>query len=798
MFLRLLLVASFLLSFAIAANAKDARSLPLKGRVLSAKEEEPLGRVAIDILQLKKRIHSDSVGRFSLDGIPAGRYTLRVSLGGYETLIDSVDLSDTTELDLRLTGKTKFGADVTVYGILDRGNGTAFMPAVLGTSIYEGKKNEVILVGDLDANRATNNPRQIFSKVPGINVIENDGGGVQVGVAVRGLNPNRITEFNSRQNGYDISADALGYPESYYTPPTEGLKRIEVVRGAASLQYGSQFGGLLNFVMQDGPRDKTYQFETSQTGGSNGFFNSYNSLGGTLGKLNYFGFYHHKQGDGWRENSGYAINTGYANARFAASDAVTIGFDLTVMDYNMQQAGGLTEAQFAADPRQATRNRNWFNASWRLPALTLDYVISPVTKFNTRVFALLADRSSVGNLIAPNQPDNKINRNLMTDEYENFGGEARLVHSYTVADVLSTALVGVRYYRGNTHRMQGFGSTGADADFNFVDPQDLEGSDYEFPSTNIAAFAENIFALSDKLAITPGIRWEMIRTNAEGYFKNGSKKQFEEKTSKRSFPLLGLGVSYYVTPAANLYANISQAYTGVNFNDIRVVNQSFRVDSNLKDVTGYNADFGFRGRLFDHITFDVGGFYLAYNDRIGVINTADDDYNIYRYRTNVSDSRSLGVESFIELELMQLIDDEADASLSVYNTLAYVDARYTNSVYKAVQGSRVEYAPEWLVRSGLSYKTGGFSATAQFSYTSEQFTDATNTRFTLNAINGLIPAYQVIDLSGSYKFARYTIGAGINNVLDAMYYTRRADGYPGPGILPADGRSVYVSAGLTL
>ena len=105
-----------------------------------------------------------------------------------------------------------------------------------GTGIYAGKKSEVVVLKDITANTATNNARQIYSKVAGLNIYENDGGaGTQLAIGGRGLDPNRVSNFNTRQNGYDISADALGYPESYYTPPAEVLDRIEIVRGAASL-----------------------------------------------------------------------------------------------------------------------------------------------------------------------------------------------------------------------------------------------------------------------------------------------------------------------------------------------------------------------------------------------------------------------------------------------------------------------------------------------------------------------------------------------------------------------------------
>ena len=138
---------------------------------------------------------------------------------------------------------------------------TGRLRAVEGLAIYEGKKTELIQVDGLTANLATNNARQVFAKVAGLNIWESDGAGLQLGVGGRGLSPNRTSNFNTRQNGYDMSADALGYPESYYTPPVEALERIEVVRGAASLQYGTQFGGLLNFVIRQPGRSEEHTSE---------------------------------------------------------------------------------------------------------------------------------------------------------------------------------------------------------------------------------------------------------------------------------------------------------------------------------------------------------------------------------------------------------------------------------------------------------------------------------------------------------------------------------------------------------
>src|SRR6201985_661302 len=155
-----------------------------------------------------------------------------------------------------------------------------------GSGIYAGKKSEVVVLKYLPANTATNNSRQIYSKVAGLNIYENDGGaGTQLSIGGRGLDPNRVSNLNTRQNGYDISADALGYPESYYTPPAEVVDRIEIVRGAALLQYGTQFGGIINFKMGSGSDTEKIQVTSRLTGGSWNFFNSSTSIGGTVNKL---------------------------------------------------------------------------------------------------------------------------------------------------------------------------------------------------------------------------------------------------------------------------------------------------------------------------------------------------------------------------------------------------------------------------------------------------------------------------------------------------------------------------------
>lgn len=124
---------------------------------------------------------------------------------------------------------------------------------------------------------------------------------------------------------------------------------------------------------------------------------------------------------------------------------------------------------------------------------------------------------------------------------------------------------------------------------------------------------------------------------------------------------------------------------------------------------------------------------------------------------------------------------------------------YVNSKEAAIENRRVEFVPNVVFKTGISIRCKKWSVTYQFSYTGKQYTDATNATFTANAIDGLIPAYSVMDISAEYKVSRHIgVFGSIRNLANNRYFTRRADSYPGPGIVPSDARSFYLGAQVNL
>jgi len=776
----------------------------ISGKVTDIETKKPIAEADVVIDNTPWTTQTNLQGEYVFKDIPKGSYKITFFKSGwyaYTTVVIVREGNNELNIDLKL-----FANQLDEIQIIQNDDGllaTRHLNSVENMAIYEGKKTELIEMKEVTANLSTNNARQIFGKIPGLNIWESDGGGLQMGIGSRGLSPNRMGNFNVRQNGYDIAADAIGYPESYYTPPMEAVERIEVVRGAGALQYGSQFGGMLNFVMKKGDRDAPIKVTSRQTLGSYGLFNSFNSVGGTIKDVNYYSFVQHKRGDGWRANSRFETWAYYGRVGWQLNSQLQLYAEYTHNSYKAQQPGGLTYRQFVENPRQSYRNRNWFSINWNLFSAGADYKINSQTAINTRFFGLLASRQSLGNLSKITEAD-FAPRTLIIGNYQNIGNETRFIHTYYITKYPSVFLAGFRAYQGNTYEKHGEAQTNtSESSFRFKAQTPLY-SDYRYPGENYAFFVENLFHLSPKFTLTPGIRWEAIRTQTQGnYFqtiRDGAGNPYISVTDSfaysypRRFFLLGIGVSYKPIEDWDLYANITQNYRPITFSGIAIRNLNRIIDPTLKDERGYNADLGFRGRWKNAIQWDLSIFALTYQNRIGFVEVQE-NFISKRKTTNVANSLTYGFEGFAECNVSDLLRSEPhQTDVLFFGNIALINARYTQSENPALRNRYVEFVPPYNMRYGLTAKRKKWRTTLQYAITAQHYTDATNAIETPDAVNGIIPQYQVWDFSAQYELKKWLqVETSVNNLLNAHYFTRRADGYPGPGIIPSDGRTFYLT-----
>nr|WP_295924605.1 TonB-dependent receptor [uncultured Dyadobacter sp.] len=777
----------------------------LSGRILSRSDSSAVEGCTL-FLNETLSTYTDQDGNFVFPSVPNGNYTLQTASSGYRIQKKQLNVrGKALHVELYLISSEQNLDELTVKEKA-ADFGFSRLRGVESMGIYEGKKSEVITPDQLVANLSTNNARQVYSRVAGLNIWENEGGGLQLNIGGRGLDPNRTSNFNVRQNGHDISADALGYPESYYTPPIEAVGKIQIVRGAASLQYGTQFGGLINFVMKKPVQDRKLELVARQSVGSFGFYNTFTSASGTVGKLSYYTFFQYKRADGWRANSKFNNYTAYADLDYKLGEKTSIGLDLTHMHYLAKQPGGLSDAMFRQDPRQTNRERNWFQVNWNMAAIHFDHRFNAANEFNLRLFGLAANRYSLG--FRPNRVatiDDNSERDLIKGDFTNWGAEARYLKRYFLAKKMSVLLLGSRYYYGYNHNLQGLGSKGKDADFKFVEPDRFITYDYRFPNRNISFFAENIFYLSDRFSITPGVRFEYIKTTADGYYGNIARdlagnvinisRTDEYRTNGRHFLLAGVGISYKPHPHVELYGNMSQNYRSITFSDMRIANPSSVIDPNLKDEKGYSIDLGVRSHQTALYNYDVSLFYLNYNNRIGEVQFSDESNRVLRLRSNVGQAIIMGIESYAEADLLRLARGESDHWSGVlFANAALIRSDYKHSEIPGVQGNQVEFVPKVNIKTGLRLGYKKLKGSFQFTHLTDQFSEATNaTDGGVSSVVGLIPAYKIMDVSLSYEWKRFRAEGSVNNLANEMYFTRRATGYPGPGILPSDGRGFYLT-----
>lgn len=686
--------------------------------------------------------------------------------------------------------------------------------SVYQLKIVSGKKMEIIHLNAQHFDLSTNNYRQVFKRTPGIYVSEHDASGLQTSISSRGLSANRSWEFNMRQNGYDIAADPSGYPESYYTPTLDAVSKIEVYRGSAALQYGTQFGGMINYQFKDKLNDQPFALENTQTIGSYGLFNSFTAIGGNVKKWSYYGFVHHRNADGFRQNSQYTTANYFGKLTRQLKNG-KISMEYSNSGYVSQQAGGIVDSLLHVKADTSFRARNWFQLKWNTLALQGDFQLKSQSKIQFYTAFTFSDRNSIGFLKSINVKDTfntaigSYNpRQLDIDHFLTQSSEVRYLKQYTLGKSIQIWTIGTRFCNSQIHRLQqGIGSTSSSLDLS-VFPDNAGNyfqKDLNLTTQDVALFSEHLFKIGKRVSLTPGIRMEHVSNQLSGRSNNYIDGNVGQQHKNRFILLTGISSQFQCIKNAQfdwkLYANANQNYRPVMYSELLPSSTTEVVDQQMKDVTGYTSEAGTKGTISNSrgmITFDVNAFYLRYNGKVGSYLV-----NNLPYKTNIGDVVSKGMEAYIEYALFNPFFSKSTNSelLSIYFSGTLQNATYVSwnnpqiaqDPTHSIQGKKVEYAPAQMVRLGLNYDFNGFNFNYQYSYTGSVFTDATNSvGANATATVGQLKAYDLHDVSLSYKFNKnYQIKVGVNNALNEIYATRRSGGYPGPGLLPSQGRSIY-------
>ena len=673
--------------------------------------------------------------------------------------------------------------------------------------LNSGKKNEVIILSGTNANIAIKTGRQLFAKIPGVFVYDMDGSGNQLNISTRGFDPHRSWEFNIRQNGIIINSDMYGYPASHYSAPLESFEKIELIRGTGSLQYGAQFGGMINYNTKKPDTAKSFTLESINTAGSFNLLSSYNAISGTYKKFSYYAYYYQRHSNGYRNNSQSDANAQFVQLNYQFNSNVSLKAELGRSKYLYHIPGPLNDSMFNAAPTMSTRSRNYFSPDIYIPSITLNWRLTQQTKINLTTSGVFGNRSSVQLDAFANVPDtiNQItgtykNRQVDIDRFNSRTVEFRLLHQYNIGKVQSKLATGFAYMNNDLHRQQ-LGTGTAGTDYNLLVTSAGFGRDIHFKTNNIALFAENIFQINSRWTISPGIRFENGNSKMDGVIRYYTVNTLPT-TIAHNYILSGINTQYLFDKENTLYGGISQAYRPVIFKDIVPASTYEKTDKNLKDAFGYNAEIGARGKLFSRLQFDISYFRVLYKNRLGTLVLQDNTGQSYTFKTNIGNSLTNGLEIFIQYKFP--VTNKLFAGL--FTSTSLMEAKYitgqvsTGTANKSIVGNKVEAVPEWISRNGIDILYKRLSCTILYSYTSSTFSDALNTVTPpASGAKGFTPAYSIWDFNASLRTnSLFTIRAGMGNIFNKQYFAKRPTFYPGPGIWPGDGRNIYVTLGIKI
>ena len=233
-----LLVACALPAAAHRAEARTAvrEAGSIHGRVLDGERGTPVPGALVRIAQLGRREASHGDGAFHFARLAPGRYTVVAERIGYAPASAEVVVGDgaTAEVTLRLLPAA---IQVEALRVTAAGGGEDFRP----TSTLSGAALRRRLASTVPATLAGE---------PGVAQSYNGPGASQP--IIRGLSGDRVLVLEDGQRTGDIAGSAADH--GVMVDPLSA-ERIEVVRGPASILYGSNaLGGVVNVVREEIPR----------------------------------------------------------------------------------------------------------------------------------------------------------------------------------------------------------------------------------------------------------------------------------------------------------------------------------------------------------------------------------------------------------------------------------------------------------------------------------------------------------------------------------------------------------------
>jgi len=219
-------------SDAMAAGGLISLAGAIHGTVTDKKDGNPIVGATISIPDLKIGVAADSNGKYAINGLPRGVYLLQITAVGYGTFSQRVDFNKTSVLDVQLALSTMESNEIVVTGVSK-------------ATLLKRAPIPIVAVGKsyIDQHSASGNVIDEVANLPGVSAVTT---GPNISKPfIHGLGYNRVVtlEDGIRQEGQQWG------DEHGIEVDQNSIDRIEIIKGPASLSYGSDaIGGVVNLI----------------------------------------------------------------------------------------------------------------------------------------------------------------------------------------------------------------------------------------------------------------------------------------------------------------------------------------------------------------------------------------------------------------------------------------------------------------------------------------------------------------------------------------------------------------------
>lgn len=624
------------------------------------------------------------------------------------------------------------------------------------------KKEEIQATGAADIG-------EVLRRIPGVQATNNSstaGSAISLNVGVRGLTGRLTPRSTVLLDGIPLSVAPYGQPQlSFAAISLNNIESIDVVRGGGAVRYGPQnVGGIINFKTRAIPTrpgltgDATVRYNEFGEGGSNTQYSAFigsqldNGLGLAL-------LYSGQEGSTWRDGSDEKLNDVALKFRYALTTGSEVYGKFSYYDVQSRTPGGLTVAQYNADPFQNTRPTDYWSGERK--GIDVGYVnnLSDTQELEVRAYYNESFRKSA---LINNTTRTSISHQPRS--YEVTGIEPRYTQRFSLGNTTNDVTVGYRYLRerGTDRIFTETIATGA-----------LATSSVNDNSTDAQALY-----IDDKIAlgawrITPGVRFEHIESERRDRLTPSNPV----RVVKNNKGLPSLNIAYLLNQSTTLFANYNTSFGAVQNTQLNTP-QANELKPELAKTIEAGARWNGSG-----LSTEITAFQIRFDNQIETTGSG-----VNTVSRNIGETKHDGIETAIDYTF-----DKSGvlAGLNVFANYTYVKAIQKSGTNV---GKDVPFYSRHTDTIGARYVLGSWGLNLSSTHQSNQFSNTDNTVAENGAASaGVIPGFRVWNTQVSYKVPGvngFDVLAGVNNLADKRYYTRNVDS--NAGRMVGAPRTVYV------